>query len=185
LTRLRQALVEVIKDRGVIHVPQPVRLSSGLLSSYYIDVPAALSRSEDLMLASQAVLEAVRTEGHSFDAVGGATPGDVVHFSMALLSHKQWFVVRRIPKGTGRRKLIEGASIDAGARVLLVNNLVVTGQSMLTACHVLKEAGAKVVAAVALVDANGLAERWFKDAGLPYLALVTYEDLGVDPIRPS
>lgn len=178
---LREHVVAIVRERGLLRLPEPVRLRSGQLSSDFVDGKAALSRGADLETACRAVLEAV--EGIGFDAAGGLTMGaDHLAHGVALLSGAEWFVVRKEAKGRGTNQLVEGAEVGAGTRVLLVDDAVTTGGSIQQAHDVIAALGATVVAAVSLVDRGEVAGPYFTDKGIPYIALVTYRDLGIEPV---
>lgn len=177
------SVLDTIRERGLRTLPEPVVLASGELSRDFVDGKAALSRGEDLAEACRALLDGVA--GIEFDAVGGLTMGaDQFAHVMAVLAGKEWFVVRKEPKNRGTNQLVEGARIGAGTRVLVVDDVVTTGGSIQKAHDVLVELGASVVAAVTLVDRGEVARRFFEEKGIPYFALVTYRDLGIDPVGP-
>ena len=178
---LRDQVVEIVRERGLIRLPEPVVLASGQLSRDFVDGKSALSRGPDLELACRALLEAV--EGIEFDAVGGLTMGaDHLAHVAAVLSGREWFVVRKAPKGRGTDKLVEGASVGAGTRVLLVDDAVTSGGSIRRAHDAIVALGATVVAAVTLVDRGDVAAGFFAGLGVPYAALVTYRDLRIEPL---
>ncbi|HET7487049.1 MAG TPA: phosphoribosyltransferase family protein [Acidimicrobiales bacterium] len=184
MSELRERVVGIVRERGLLRLPEPVVLRSGQLSSDFVDGKAALSRGTDLEAACRAVLEAV--EGIAFNAVGGLTMGaDHLAHGVALLSGAEWFVVRKEPKGRGTDKLVEGARVGPGTRVLLVDDAVTTGGSILKAHDAVAATGATVVAAVTLVDRGDVAAPWFAERGIPYAALVTYHDLGIEPVVPA
>ena len=177
----RQQIIEIIRERGLLRLPEPVVLASGELSRDFIDAKAALSRGEDLKLACAAILENVGDA--EFDAVGGLTMGaDQFAHVIAVLARTQWFVVRKEPKGRGTNKLIEGAKVGEGWRVLLVDDIVTTGGSIQKAHDVITELGATVVAAATLVDRGDVAGRYFRERQIPYAPVVTYRDLGIEPV---
>jgi orotate phosphoribosyltransferase len=91
-------------------------------------------------------------------------------------------LVRKEPKSRGTRRLIEGARIGSGDKVLLVDDVVTTGGSILKALSAIKETGAKVVAAVTLVDRGDHARPRFDGLGVPYFPMATYEDMNIDPV---
>jgi orotate phosphoribosyltransferase len=66
--------------------------------------------------------------------------------------------------------------------VLLVDDVVTTGGSILKAYEHVIDVGAEVVAAVTLVDRGDVARADFEQRGVPYFPLVTYEDLDIDPV---
>lgn len=151
------------------------------MSREFIDGKRALAAGEDLELACRAILEA--TADISFEAVGGLTMGaDQFAHVVAVLASKQWFVVRKEPKGRGTNKLVEGAAMVPGMRVLLVDDVVTTGGSIQRAYDAIVAEGAEVVGAVTLVDRGDVASRFFEAKGIPYVPLVTYRDLGIEPV---
>jgi orotate phosphoribosyltransferase len=183
---LRSQVVEIVRTRGLERLPEPVQLASGAMSDTFVDGKKALARGEDLELACRALLELEILRGLEWDAVGGLTLGaDQFAHVVAVLAKRRWFVVRKAPKGRGTNQLVEGAPIADGVRVLLVDDVVTTGGSIQKAHDVVTELGAEVVAAVTLVDRSDLAARFFAERGVPYAALVTYEDLGIDPVSPG
>ncbi len=156
-------------------------LASGQLSRDFVDVKVALARGEDLRVACDALIEA--TADLAYDAIGGLTMGaDQFAHGVAVLAGKDWFVVRKVPKGRGTNKLVEGATVGEGTRALLVDDVVTTGGSIRKAYEVITGLGATIVAAVTLVDRGDVAGRFFEDKAIPYFPIVTYRDLGIDPV---
>jgi orotate phosphoribosyltransferase len=175
-------LVDIVARKGLRRFPEPVVLASGETSSEFIDGKAALAYGPDLSAACEAVLRAVA--GIEFDAVGGLTMGaDQFAHVVAVLAERHWFVVRKEAKERGTRRRVEGAELGPGTRVLLVEDVVTTGGSIGAALEEVERTGASVVAAVALVDRGERARSFFASRGIPYVALVTYRDLGIAPVR--
>jgi orotate phosphoribosyltransferase len=67
--------------------------------------------------------------------------------------------------------------------VLLVEDTVTTGGSIVQAHASVTDTGATVVAALTLVDRGDLAAGWFAERAIPYAAVFTYHDLGIDPVK--
>jgi orotate phosphoribosyltransferase len=177
----REQIIEIIRERGLLHLPEPVVLASGELSRDFIDGKAALSRGEDLKVACEAILE--NAGDVAFEAVGGLTMGaDQFAHVIAVLAGAQWFVVRKEPKGRGTNKLVEGAKVGEGWRVLLVDDVVTTGGSIQKAHDAITALGATVVAAATLVDRGEVAAQYFRERDIPYSPVVTYRDLGIEPV---
>jgi orotate phosphoribosyltransferase len=183
LTELRNAVLAIVKDRGLTRSEVPLRLASGEMSHDFIDAKAALRQGRDLGTAGEAMLELAGELGIDFDAVGGLTLG-ADHFAhiVAYLADCEWFTVRKAVKGRGTNKRVEGAVLDAGSRVLLVDDVVTTGGSIREAYEEIQRTCASVTGAITLVDRGETAGRYFRDVGVPYGALVTYRDLGIEPI---
>lgn len=178
-----EALCQLVLAKGYLRREQPFRLSSGGSSRDYVDLRRALAGGEDLALGARVLLERLAALGVAFDAVGGMTMGaDPIAHAVALLAPCAWFSVRKQEKEHGAGRRIEGAEIGPGARVVLVEDTVSTGRSMLQALEVVRGAGAEVVLACALLDRGDEAAERFAAAEVAYDALLNYRDLGIEAI---
>lgn len=176
-------VLDIVRKRGHVRLPEPVQLASGEWSQDFIDGKAAMADGDDLRLACDRMLAVVAGLGIQFDAVGGLTMGaDQFSHGLAILGHAKWFVVRKEPKGRGTNRMVEGAKLAAGVRVLLVDDVVTTGGSILRAYDAIASTKASVVGAVTLVDRGEHAAATFERLGIPYASLVTYRDLGIEPV---
>jgi orotate phosphoribosyltransferase len=180
---MKQALVEIVLANGHLRLDDPVKLASGDWSRDYIDGKRAFARGADLRLACEALLRLAEEEGWAFDAVGGLTLGaDQFSHTMAVLADRSWFVVRKTEKDHGTRKRIEGAVVGAGVRVLVIDDVVTRGESILDAYRVISASGAEVVGVTALVDRGPATAAAFVELAVPYRPLLTYLDLGIAPV---
>lgn len=181
----RAHLLEIVRERALRQFDEPKELASGELSRDFIDAKAGLSRGRDLRLACAVIAEQVAAAGIEWDAVGGLTLG-ADQFAHGIVTHladdREWFVVRKQPKGRGTDQLVEGATLGAGSRVLLVDDIVTTGGSAQKAHQHVLDTGATVVAAVTLVDRSDIAAAYFADHDVPYLPVFTYRDLAIVPV---
>jgi orotate phosphoribosyltransferase len=179
-TPARTALVDLVREFGYERREQPFQLTSGGWSHDYVDGKHAVATGQALRVASQAIIERIR---EPFDAVGGPTMGaDALAHGVALLSGASWFSVRKEPKGHGRGAWVEGARLAAGDRVLVVEDVVSTGRSLLKAVERIRELGVVVIAATALLDRSPSAAERFEAAGVAWVPLLTWEDVGIEPI---
>jgi orotate phosphoribosyltransferase len=178
----RTRLLEVLRTRGLLELDEPVTLSSGQRSRFFLDGKKALARGEDLALACRCLLDLAEEAGVDFDACGGLTLGaDQFAHGVAVVGAKEWFVVRKEPKGRGTNRYVEGAAL-AGKRVLLVDDVITTGGSSLTALERITAEGATVVLATTLVARSDEPHRRFAEAGVPFRPLFTYADLGIPAV---
>jgi orotate phosphoribosyltransferase len=176
----RTALAHLVRTSGYEYRDPPFELTSGGLSHDYIDGKHAIASGAGLRQASQAVIDAV---GSSFDAVGGPTMGaDALAHGVALLSGSTWFSVRKEPKGHGREAWVEGARLASGDRVVVVEDVVSTGASLLRAVERIREFGVEVVAATALLDRSPAVAERVAAAGIRWLPLLTWADLEISPL---
>lgn len=178
------AAFELIRTRGYEHREEPFRLASGQLSHDYIDGKYAIDNGERLTTVSRAVADLAAGAGIEFDAVGGLTMGaDPLAHGVAMVTGAAWFSVRKEQKQRGREQWIEGTRILPGMRVLLVDDVISTGGSTAKAFDRVVAAGAVVTGVIPMVDRGDVAAGLFAERGVPFVALVTYRDLGIEPIQ--
>ena len=182
---LRAGLQQILRTKALSRRDEEMQLACGAMSRDFIDGKEAFAAWQDLKVACDAIVEAVGAAGIEFDAAGGLTLGaDALAVGIAAVSNKQWFIVRKQQKGRGTRRRIEGLQIGPGDRVLLVEDVVTTGGSILDALGAVRRTGAEVVAAVTLADRGDTATDAFADLGIPYFPMATYADLDIDPVVP-
>jgi orotate phosphoribosyltransferase len=180
VSTLRDQVIDLVRARGYRWRSEPFELASGELSHDYIDGKRAVGHGDGLRLVAAAALNVIREE---FDAVGGLTMGaDPIAHAIAYAKPSDWFSVRKQPKGRGLNRWIEGSELGGNSRVVIVDDVVTTGGSALSAYERVRETGATVVAAIALVDRGEAATNLFGSRGVPYYKLVTYRDLQIEPV---
>jgi orotate phosphoribosyltransferase len=184
LASLRRDLLAVIREKGYERRAEPFRLSSGEWSNDYVDAKRALAAGTDLLLAARSIVALAVERRAVYEAVGGLTMGaDALAHAVALVSGARWFSVRKEAKEHGKQRSIEGAELQQGERVLVVDDVVTTGASILKAIDAIEEAGARVTLATAIVDRGDASGERLARRGIPYEALLTYRDLGIEPVR--
>ncbi|MCX2712795.1 orotate phosphoribosyltransferase [Mycolicibacterium sp. J2] len=179
-----QAAFDLIRIRAHERREEPFRLVSGQLSHDYIDGKYAIDNGERLTTVSRAVADLAELNGIEFDAVGGLTMGaDPLAHGIAMVTGKAWFSVRKEQKQRGREQWIEGTRLSSGDRVLLVDDVISTGGSTKKAYDRVLQAGVTVTGVIPMVDRGDVAAELFGGLGVPFVALVTYRDLGIDPVQ--
>lgn len=143
-------------------------LASGKLSSYYVDLrtvpsfPGAYRYVVDAYIAL--IKNAVGVA--KFDAIAGIpTAGLAFSSPVALELGKPMIYVRKEEKDYGRKRRIEG-SISPGSRVLVMDDLITTGHSILGAIDAIKEEGGEVKHVAVLIDRMEGGKSNLRKAGL-------------------
>ncbi|MCP3937907.1 MAG: orotate phosphoribosyltransferase [Actinomycetia bacterium] len=176
--------VEVLRAKAVREFDEPIQLASGAMSRHFVDGKAGLAAAADLRLACAAIAALCARAGIGFDAAGGLTLGaDHLGVGVAMVTDRSWFFVRKEPKDRGTGRQIEGAEIGPGVRVLVVEDVVSTGGSLLRAIDIVQAAGAEVVAAATLMNRGDVANAELDRRGIPFVVLSTYADFGMDPVQ--
>ena len=166
-----------------------VRSRSRAAAARTITSTAASSRFRQRVRRSigAGVLELLASE-FKVDAVGGLTMGadPIVGATLALaglagMGHLRGFLVRKEAKGHGTGKLVEGP-LEPGATVAIVDDVATTGGSSLQAVDAVQAMGCQVVVVIAVLDRLEGAGAAFAARELPFRALLTIRDLGVEPL---
>jgi orotate phosphoribosyltransferase len=156
------------------------KLSSGKKSNYYINGKLVTLSPEGAFLTAVLILDILK--GEDFEAIGGPTLGaDPIVGAIALLSWLRekpvkTFIVRKSAKGHGTRRWIEGP-LSPGDKVILVEDVVTTGKSVIEAIKRVEEFGCRVVKVVALVDRMEGARENLEKLGYKFQPLFTAKEV--------
>lgn len=183
LRTARNEVIELLKAKAVIRLDEPALLSSGERSRSFVDVKAALADGRDLSRVCETIMACAQVCGFRFNAVGGPLLGAVpISAVIAVATQCQWFAVRPEPKQRGLRRQIEGVTLGGSDKVLLIEDVVTTGATALSAVDAVQSTDAWVVGVVAVVDRAGTAAAEFTARAIPYFSLAYHEELGIDPV---
>ena len=155
-------------------------LKSGRRSSWFLDAKQTTCRPDGMLLVAEAALEVVPDDA---TAIGGLTMGaDAVAFAVAAVAATRGrllrsFSVRAEAKDHGAGGRVAGV-IEVSDRVVITEDTVTRGVSMLEAAEVVRAHGGVPVMLLPVVDRGGTAAGLAKDAGLAYRPLVSAADLG-------
>ena len=157
-------------------------LKSGRRTTWFIDSKQTVCRPDGMLLVADAVLAVVPDEA---TAIGGLTMGaDPVAFVAAGVAATRGralkaFSVRKEAKDHGGGGRVAGA-LDPGDKVVVTEDTVTRGTSLLEAVEAVRAAGAEVVLALAVVDRGGAAADLLGGQGVSFRALLGAPDLGFD-----
>ena len=175
-------LLTLLRERS--YEEREVVLSSGKRSSYYIDGKQTTLHPEGAALTGELFYEKIRLSGVKVDAVGGPTLGaDPIVTAILIASYRRsdpipGFIVRKEPKKHGTKQWIEGVkSLYPGASVVLVEDVMTTGGSLLKAVRVVRELGYTVALAGVLLDRLEGGREALEAESVPFFSLFTIEDL--------
>ncbi|MBY0528132.1 MAG: orotate phosphoribosyltransferase [Gemmataceae bacterium] len=183
MSDIDQQLLQILKSRSFRS--GTFRLTSGGTSTYYIDGRMSAVFSKSAHLIGEAIYE--RTKHLKFDAIGGLAVGAVPIATATVISYHlhgremEGFWVRDEVKQHGTKKLIEGGGVKAGARVIILDDVLTTGGSAVKALRAVREEGCEVIKVMALVDRLAGAAQIFQQEGVTdYEPLFSIRDFGVD-----
>lgn len=155
---------------------EPFTWASGWKSPFYCDNRKTLSFHNVRSFVKLELVHAILENFPEATAVAGVATGAIaqgmlVADELAL----PYAYVRPKPKDHGMKNQIEG-ELPAGAKVIVVEDLISTGGSSLKAVAALREAGFEVVGMVASYTYGfPVAEEAFREAGVNLVTLTDYE----------
>ena len=143
-------------------------LASGKDSSYYIDlrlVPSFPHQFRKMIKNLQnLIIEKIGLD--DFDRLASVpTGGLVVTSALAIETIKPLIYVRNKPKEHGTTKSIEGKT-SAGMKVVMVDDVMTTGTSVLNGIKQLKEAGLSISDVFVIINRLEGADKAFSDMGV-------------------
>jgi orotate phosphoribosyltransferase len=179
----RERLVAELREHAL--VIGEVTLTSGRKAPYYVDAKRAILRPDGFRALGELV--AAEAEAARSTAVGGMTMGadPVACAALAAGADVKAFFVRKERKAHGLQRWIEGPELRPGERCLVVEDVVTTGGSTVSAIERVREEGFEVAAVMSVLDRLAGGAEAIRDAaaGAPYTALTTIDD--VYPERPD
>ena len=143
-------------------------LASGKDSSYYIDlrlVPSFPHQFRKMVKNLQnLIIEKIGLD--DFDSLASVpTGGLVVTSALAIETVKPLIYVRNKPKEHGTTKSIEGKT-SAGMKVVMVDDVMTTGTSVLNGIKQLKESGLSISDVFVIINRLEGADKTFSDMGV-------------------
>jgi orotate phosphoribosyltransferase len=161
-----------------------VTLTSGATAQYYVDAKRAVLLPDGFRALGELVAHEAERAGAT--AVGGMTMGadPVACAALAAGAPVKAFFVRKEKKQHGLQRWVEGPVLAPGERCLIVEDVVTTGGSTVTAIERVREEGLEVAAVLSVLDRlAGGGEAIAAAADAPYVPLTTIDD--IYPDRPA
>lgn len=176
----RSVLLQLLAQNSLQH--GDFLLSSGVRSPYYIDARLTTMSPQGLRVIGELGFQTIVAQGWHADAVGGLTLGaDPIAYAIAYFSANtttpiRGFTVRKEPKTHGAGRQIEGPFRPTDSCVV-VEDVITTGTSAIHAIHVLREAGARVLGVLAIVDREEGGNERILELGVPLISLARVSEL--------
>jgi len=174
-TRLKKILMtlSVMTDREFT-------LASGRKSNFYVDARITTLHPEGAYLIGKIFFKML--EGIKIDSIGGYSIGaDPIVSSVSVNSFIEEnpipaFIIRKQEKAYGTRKIIEG-NFKKGDRVVIFDDVITSGGSILKGAKEVENAGGSVIAVMAVIDREEGGREIIETAGYPFSSIFTKSDL--------
>jgi orotate phosphoribosyltransferase len=153
---LRFRLAEIIIQKSFKYRDNPpFTLASGRTSNYYFNCKPTTLDPEGMNLIGEILFSMIADSEAT--ASGGLTLGaDPLANALSVISYQKGkpiksFIVRKDVKDHGTKSAIEG-DVRSGERVIILDDVITTGRSTITAIERAREAGLVVERVITLID---------------------------------
>ena len=142
---------DLLKIKAVFFRPEePFTWASGIKSPVYCDNRLTLTAPEVRLDVENGLAELIRMHFPEAEVLMGTSTAGIAHAAItAHLMNLPMGYVRSGAKDHGRQNQIEG-KLEPGAKVVVVEDLISTGGSVIEVVNVLREAGADVLGVVSI-----------------------------------
>ena len=173
----KEAAKALLKTEALFFRPDdPFTWASGIKSPVYCDNRLVLTDPESRKVIEEGLIQLIQKEYPQTEAVFGTATAGIPHAAIAgyALDMPMGYV-RSEAKDHGRTNRIEGR-VKPGQKVLVIEDLISTGGSVISAAKALQEAGAEVIGIVSIFSYNlQKAAEAFAQAGLEYTSLTDFD----------
>jgi orotate phosphoribosyltransferase len=165
-------------DAVLLRPQQPFTWTSGLKSPIYCDNRLTISYPEIRDLIAEGFASVIRERYPDVQVIAGIATGGIPHGAFAAQKlNLPMIYVRDKAKGHGKENVIEGV-LRPGQKVVLIEDLFSTGGSSIKAAQAVREAGAEVMAVLAIFSYEfDRAAAAFREAGFEASSLSGYSAL--------
>lgn len=174
MKQVAEALLQI--EAVTLSPTEPYTWSSGLKSPIYCDNRLTLSFPKVRQVIVDGLVKSVNPT--EVDVIAGTATAGIPHG--ALLADRlglPFIYVRSSAKGHGKGNQIEGR-FEAGARVLVIEDLLSTGMSSIDAALAIREAGGEVTGIQAIFSYGlPVLEKNLANANLSATSLTTFSEL--------
>lgn len=179
MTLAKDIARDLLKIEAVYLKPEePFTWASGIKSPIYTDNRVTLAYPETRTLIENGFVETIRAEFPEVEVIAGTATAGIPHG--AIIADKMtlpFAYIRSKPKDHGAGNQIEGR-VKTGQKMVVIEDLVSTGGSVLDAVSAAKREGADVLGVVAIFTYElPRAEKNFSDAGVRLVTLSNYTEL--------
>jgi orotate phosphoribosyltransferase len=156
IEKMKERLGEIILEKSFKYSENPpFTLASGKQSNYYFNCKPTTLDPEGMNLIGAIIFDMLKDTG--ITAAGGLTLGaDPIANALAVISYQKGkpiksLIVRKDVKDHGTKSAIEG-SVLPGENIAIIDDVITTGGSTITAIEQARKSGLNVAMVITLID---------------------------------
>ena len=176
--KMKAELSQILNRIGALKFGS-FKLTSGKISPYYLDLRIVPSFPDAFKRICDLYIELIKSEvgADSFNRIAGIPTAGISFASIAAYHFKKPFIyVRTAERVHGRGRRVEGILLP-GDRVLLIDDLITKGGSILKTAEAVRSEGGVVVDAVVLLDREEKGEENLANVGVNLHYVLTTSEL--------
>lgn len=171
--------LDLLKIKAVkISPDEPFTWASGIKAPIYTDNRKIVSYPRMRSLVAKQLAELIKEQFPNATVIAGVATAGIPHAALvANLLELPMIYVRPKPKDHGTSQQIEG-ELPENAEVVMIDDLISTGQSVLKAADVVKNAGGTVTGIVSIFDYElSISGENFEKYGTKFYSVTSYTSL--------
>nr|WP_187286196.1 orotate phosphoribosyltransferase [Methanothermus fervidus] len=170
----KDMLINLFKEKNVVKFGN-FTLSSGKKSNYYINVKGAITYPKILKILTNIIVKKIKDL--DIQKIAGPAVGAIpIITAVSLKANIPFVIIRKKKKKYGTSKLVEG-DLSKNDKVVVIEDVTTTGNSLLRSIRIIEDAGAKVERAIVVVDRGEGAIEKFKKEGIKLDVILTADEL--------
>ncbi|WP_319796295.1 orotate phosphoribosyltransferase [Vagococcus fluvialis] len=176
---MREIAEKLLEIKAVALSPnEPFTWASGMKSPIYCDNRLTMSFPEVRRAIAKGLAEKIKTDFPDVEVIAGTATAGIPHAAwVAEVLDLPMVYIRGKAKDHGKKNQIEG-QISEGQKMVVIEDLISTGGSVLEACVAAENEGAKVLGVAAIFTyelPKGIEN--FEEANVPFMTLTNYTEL--------
>ena len=175
---MRTKAAKALLETGAVFFrpEEPFTWASGIKSPVYTDNRLVLTDPAARKVIEEGLIELIRSTYPQAEALFGTATAGIPHAAIAgYAMDLPMGYVRSGAKDHGRGNRIEGR-LSKGQKVVVIEDLISTGGSVISAAKALQEAGAEVLGVISIFSYNlDKGRTAFAEAGLEYSSLTDFD----------
>lgn len=177
MTQYEKIIAKTLLDINAVSLnpSTPYTWASGLKSPIYCDNRLTISHPAARTRIEQSLADLIIENFKDVDVIAGTATAGIPHAAIiAHLLNKPMIYVRSSNKDHGKKNAIEG-DLKPGQKVVMVEDLISTGKSVIHAANLVEQNGGNVIGVVAIFNyLLELGQTAFKNSGYKLVTLTNY-----------
>jgi orotate phosphoribosyltransferase len=168
----KKDFINLLKECNAIQFGSFI-LTSGASSDYYIDIKKASTKPHILKKIVEKMAEYVK----DYNVIAGMELGAVpLVVALSLETGIPYVIIRKEKRGHGTKKQIEGMDVN-GKKVLIIEDVTTTGNSVIKSINILRENKAIVDKVLVVVDRENGTKEKLQQIDINFIPLLSISDI--------